>query len=228
MDNAEFDAALLASVFSLAAERGWSRVSVVQAARDADLPLDRARRRFPGRCAVLLRFGSQADQAALALAANEGSTRDRLFDILMRRIDFLQRHRAGVLALLRHLPADPPTALALAAANLCSMGWMLEGAGVSASLPRGQLRRKGLLAVWLWTLRAWQRDDSEDLSATMAALDQALSRAEQAENWLGGRRDASGSTASTTDPSGEPPFESPPDEAPPDEPFPETPPSPPG
>ena len=143
MDNAEFDAALLASVFPLAAERGWPRVSVVQAARDADLPLDRARRRFPGRCVVLLRFGSLADQAALALAPNEGSPRDLLFDILMRRIDFLQRHRAGVLALLRHLPADPPTALALAAANLCSMGWMLEGAGISARGPRGAAAPQG-------------------------------------------------------------------------------------
>ena len=189
MGNAEFDAALVASAFSLAAERGWSGVSVAQAARDADLPLDRARRRFPGRFAVLLRFGSLADQAALALVTAEGSPRDRLFDILMRRIDFLQRHRAGVLALLRHLPADPPTALALAAATHGSLGWMLEGAGIGASGPRGQLRCKGLLAVWLWTLRAWQRDDSEDLSATMAALDQALSRAEQVESWLGGRRE---------------------------------------
>ena len=188
--DTEFDAALVASAFSLAAERGWSGVSVVQAARDADLPLDRARRRFPGRGAVLLRFGSLADQAALALATSEGSHRDRLFDILMRRIDFLQRHRPGVLALLRHLPCDPPMAVGLAAASLCSMGWMLEGAGISGRGPRGQLRRKGLLAVWLWTLRAWQRDDSEDLSATMAALDQALSRADAAENWLHRRHDA--------------------------------------
>ena len=48
MDNAEFDQALVASAFRLAAERGWDGVSVAQAARDADLPLDRARRRFPG------------------------------------------------------------------------------------------------------------------------------------------------------------------------------------
>ena len=207
MDNdAEFDAALVASAFSLAAERGWSRVSVAQAARDADLPLDRARRRFPLRGVVLLRFGSLADQAALELATSEGSHRERLFDLLMRRIDFLQRHRAGVLALLRHLPADPPLALALAAANLCSMGWMLEGAGVSARGPLGHLRGKALLAVWLWTLRAWRRDDSEDLAATMAALDQALLRAEQAEDWLGGRRGA-GKAAS---PPAESPFDEPP------------------
>ncbi len=205
MDNAEFDSALVASAFSLAAERGWSAVSVAQAARDADLPLDRARRRFPARCVVLLRFGSQADQAALELATNEGSPRDRLFDMLMRRIDFLQRHRTGVLALLRHLPADPPLALALAAANLCSMGWMLEGAGIASRGPHGQLRRKALLAVWLWTLRAWQRDDSEDLSATMAALDLALLRAEQAETWLSGRQ-----AAASPGPLPEAPFDEPP------------------
>ena len=62
----------------------------------------------------------------------------------MRRIDFLQRHRPGVLALLRHLPADPPMALALAAASLCSMGWMLEGGGhFRARACAGELRAQG-------------------------------------------------------------------------------------
>ena len=47
------------------------------------------------------------------------------------------------------------------------------------------------MAVWLWTIRAWRRDDSADLSGTMAALDIALSRAEQAAGWVGvGRRRA--------------------------------------
>jgi ubiquinone biosynthesis protein COQ9 len=190
MENAEFDAALIASAFALAAERGWSGVSVAQAARDAGLPLDRARRRFPGRCAVLLRFGGLADQAALVGVTNEGSCRDRLFDILMRRIDFLQRHRAGVLALMRALPTDPALALALAAANLGSMGWMLEGAGITSQGLHGCLRRNALLAVWLWMLRAWQQDESEDMASVMAALDQALSRADAAENWLGRHRSA--------------------------------------
>ena len=191
MDNTEFDAALISSAFALAAERGWSGVSVAQAARDAGLPLDRARRRFPGRCAVLLRFGSLADQAALTSAASEGSRRDRLFDILMRRIDFLQRHRAGVLALMDALPADPALALTLLAANLCSMGWMLEGADIASHGLHGRLRCKALLAVWLWTLRAWRSDESEDLSSVMAALDQALARAAAAEEWLGHRRSES-------------------------------------
>ncbi len=113
MDDAEFDRALIAAAFQVAAEQGWRRLSVAAAARAGGLPLPRARERFPGRAAILLRFGRLADQAALADAPSEGPIRDRLFDLLMRRIDALQSHRGGVLALLRALPSEPPFALLL-------------------------------------------------------------------------------------------------------------------
>lgn len=185
MDDAEFDRALIDSAFAMAASDGWPAVRVAEAARRAGLPLDRARIRFPTRSTVLLRFGRLADAEALATPAGDGPVRDRLFDILMRRIDVLQVHRSGVLALFRALPTDPCTALLLSMASVKSMHWMLEGAGVPAEGLSGRLRAKGLLAVWLWTMRAWQRDESADLSATMAVLDEALNRADRAAAWLG-------------------------------------------
>jgi ubiquinone biosynthesis protein COQ9 len=187
MDDAAFDRALIAAAFQIAAESGWSAVNVVAAARAAGLPLARARERFPGRVAILLRFGRMADQAALAEAPSEGPVRDRLFDLLMRRIDTLQAHRAGVLALLRALPAEPPITLLLALATRRSMRWMLQVAGVPTSGVRGELRVKGLVAVWVWTIRAWRSDENQDLSATMSALDAALRRAESAAERLGWR-----------------------------------------
>lgn len=66
------------------------------------------------------------------------------------------------------------------------MRWMLEAAGVSARGIRGELRTRGLVAVWLWTVRAWQGDETSDLSETMAALDTALGRAEQVGGWMSG------------------------------------------
>ena len=189
MDDAAFDRALIGSVFDLIAARGVPGATIGEAARTAGLPLDQARRRFSGVGAVLKGFGSLADQAALGEIDLSGSTRDRLFGVVMRRIDFLQTHRAGVIALLRGLPRNPPLALLLGAATLRSMAWLLDGAGVGATGPIGVLRAEGLLAVWLWTIRAWQRDESADLSGTMAALDTALARAEQAAGWLPGRRD---------------------------------------
>ena len=188
MDDREFDAALVAAAFELAAGQGWSRVRVVPAARLAGLDLGRAQARFPHRAAVLCRFGQLADREALAAASAGAPVREQIFDMLMRRVDVLQAHRAGVLALFRGLPANPPAALWLATSSLRSMGWILDAAGVSAGGARGRLRAKGLFAVWLWTVRAWRGDESADLAATMAALDQALTRAEQAEAWLHPRR----------------------------------------
>jgi ubiquinone biosynthesis protein COQ9 len=218
MDDAQFDAALIAAAFQLAMESGWQSVSAAAAARAAGLPLAQARERFPGRAAILLRFGRLADRASLVEVPPEGSARDRLFDLLMRRIDVFQAHRAGVLALFRALPAEPPTALLLALATRWSMRWLLEAAGIPTRGLRGELRVKGLVAVWLWTMRAWRGDETEDLSATMAALDRALGRAERAAEWLGwGGRAASTSSDATEPAATEPdagPIEPPPDAPP--------------
>lgn len=192
MDDTEFDRALVASAFTLAAEQGWSRVSVTAAARAAGLPLDRARGRFLGRTGILARFGRIADQSALAHASSDGSHRDRLFDLVMRRIDVLQSHRGGVLGLRDFVRREPMLIPMLALATALSMAWMLEAAGISAQGGRGRLRTKGMVVVWLCTVRAWARDTSEDLSATMKVLDRALDRAERAEAWLHcGRRSRS-------------------------------------
>lgn len=190
MTDTEFDTALVTAAFRLAGEDGWRTVNVAASARAAGLSVAEARGRFPSRATILLRFGQLADQAALLDAPDEGPPRDRLFDLLMRRYDVLQTHRAGVKAVLRSLPTDPATALLLACATRRSMQWMLQGAGVTANGARGALQVKGLLAVWLWGVRAWERDDSEDLSGTMAAVDTALQRAEQVASWLHGRPDA--------------------------------------
>jgi len=210
MTDTEFDTALVTAAFRVAGEEGWSQVNVAKAARAGGLSVAEARARFPSRAAILLRFGRLADQAALLDVPDEGPVRDRLFDLLMRRFDVMQTNRAGVKALLRALPTDPPTALLLACATRRSMRWMLQGAGVTATGARGALQVRGLLMVWLWAVRAWQRDESEDLSGTMVAVDAALNRAERAAQWLHGRRstpedrpgdsDAEDSNAEESDP----------------------------
>jgi hypothetical protein len=100
----------------------------------------------------------------------DGTVKDRLFDILLRRFDFLQMHRAGVVALMRALPVEPAWSAWLSSETLKSMGWMLEGAGVSSRGLRGEVAKRGLAVVWAWGIRAWLRDETEDLSTTMAAV----------------------------------------------------------
>jgi ubiquinone biosynthesis protein COQ9 len=192
MSDIDFDGALIASFFRLVAAQGWDGASVAEAARTAALSVAEARLRFPSRAAVLRQFGRMADRAALAEIPTNGTVRDKLFDLLMRRFDTLQAHRAGVIVLLRALSSEPPAALLLACATQRSMRWMLHAAGVQTAGLRGELCVRGLVVVWLWTLRAWQRDESADLAGTMAALDAALRHAERLAAWLGGRATGAG------------------------------------
>ncbi len=188
MDTNEFDKAVVAAVFQQAGLVGWADTSLVDAAREAGLDLARLRIRFPGKDALLLRFGTMADQAALAASQSEGSPRERLFDLLMARFDQLQQHRGGMLSLIAALRTDPATTLLLYGATLRSMRWMLDAAGIPTGGVTGVLRVHGLLAVWAYALRAWERDEGADLPATMAAVDRALDRAIQAEGMLPGHR----------------------------------------
>jgi AcrR family transcriptional regulator len=187
MDDTEFDNTLIASALTLAGTQGWRAVTIPAAARAADLPLARARLRFPSKAAILLGFNRLADALTLEDTPEEGTVRDRLFGLLIRRFDALQAQREGILAVSRGLPFDPVTAVLLVCATRRSMRWMLQAAGVPTAGPIGELRVRGLMAVWVWAMRAWEKDESEDLTATMAALDTALSRAEQAAGWLAGR-----------------------------------------
>ncbi len=204
MDDPDLDRALLTALFEQAALRGWPEATVATAARDAGLPLDRVRARFPSKGAALLRFGLLADQAALGSGAPDETPRERLFDMVMRRFDSLQAHRDGVLALTRALPREPGTSALLYMATLRSMNWLLDAAGVPLGGLAGQLRAYGLLAIWLRALQTWQRDESQDLSATMAAVDKGLDRALRAEDWLPFRSGSAADAAEVLETAGEP------------------------
>jgi len=186
------DPALLA-FWRVLAGGGWSALTMRAVAAEAGITLAELRARFASPLEILRAHAAAVDAAVIeGTMEDETSTaRDRLFDVLMRRLDMLQANRPGVIRLMRDLPRDPLLALWLATEQPRSMRWMLEAAGLEATGPRGALRAHGLGAVWLAALRAWEKDESEDLSATMAALDRALDQADKAARSLGlGRKEA--------------------------------------
>ena len=177
---------LVAALWQVVATHGWQGLTMHRLAVAAGVPLADIRRQVPSRLHLLKLHGRAMDASALACGAIEqhGSPRDRVFDVLMRRIDAMQPHRAGLLRLFQDVKRDPLLGLLLLAELPCSMAWMLESAGLSpAGLP-GLLRVNGTTAVWLATIRAWAQDETQDLAPTMAALDKALDQAERVARTL--------------------------------------------
>jgi len=173
---------IIAAALRLAETRGLGEIALRDIAVEADMPFAELYARFPAKLAVLAAFSRSIDGKLLAASESEppeGSARDRLFDLLMRRFDLLQPHRDALRAILQATRRDPLAAACGARSLARAMASTLEAAGLSASGLSGLVRVKGLLAIYLAVLRRWLGDDSEDKAATMAMLDRLLGRAER-------------------------------------------------
>lgn len=204
-----FDKDITAALLAVAGRDGWGETTLAAIAEEAGVGLGPLRARFATREAILLRFGTVVDTAVVAQPATGETAREKLFDVLMRRFDALQPHRAGILAVARAAPSDPCLLAVGAPAAVRSMAWMLEAAGIPAAGITGQLRAKALLALWVAAFRAWAKDESADMGATMAALDRLLDRAEGLARSLeplipGGRKPAPEGAGPASGPAAEP------------------------
>jgi AcrR family transcriptional regulator len=178
--------ALVAALWRVIATHGWPGLTMGRLAAEAAVPMATLRDRFPSRLDPLILHGRRVDHAVLAgtIPGQGGAARDRLFDVLMRRLDAMQPHRAGILRFLRDMRRDPSLAVLLGPQLSLSMRWMLDAAEIEGNGGRRRAMSLGLVGVWLATVRAWAEDESEDLGPTMAALDRALDRAEQVARTL--------------------------------------------
>jgi ubiquinone biosynthesis protein COQ9 len=190
---------LAAAALEEIAALGWRETTVAGAAARAGLDPHQAAILAPTKAALVPWIVDLIDAEALGAARapdRSVSVRDRLFDLLMRRCDALQKRRAGIRLLIQGLPRDPAAAVGFGCRIGRSMAATLAAAGVSADGPVGCARVLGLKAVMAATMRVWLGDDSADMAKTMAALDRALNVAERAASFVRRPKPKSGSRSS--------------------------------
>jgi AcrR family transcriptional regulator len=173
---------IIAAFLNLLAEKPIEQIGFVEIAEACGMSLAQLRGEFPSTLAILAAHVKAVDRAVLSQDfgdVEEEPARERLFDVLMRRLEMLTPHREAVRSLLRSARRNPPLALALNGLAVRSQQWMLTAAGIGASGPRGMIRAQGLAALFGGVLRTWVHDDDPGLARTMAALDRALGRGQR-------------------------------------------------
>ena len=171
--------AFVAALRELAGQRSWEDISITDIATRANVSLADFRDAFPSKGAVLASFSRTIDRAVL-----EGTTDDlmgepakeRLFDVLMRRLDALAPYKLGLEGIDEWIARSPLAAAAVNRVEINSMRFMLEAAGIESEGTVGAVKLQGLVVVWSRVLRAWFRDDDHGLAPTMAKLDDELTR----------------------------------------------------
>jgi AcrR family transcriptional regulator len=170
---------LLAAAFGLIGDEGWRGFSFAALARRTGVSRVEVYRQFRSREALLGALNRRADEAMLAVDDTELAglpPRDRVFELLMRRLEALVPYRAGLARLARDRCPDPRVVLLTACRLERSLMWLQDIAGVRCHGLRACVARRALGLAYLRTAQVWFDDTGADLGRTMAQLDKQLRR----------------------------------------------------
>ena len=178
---------ILEALMTLLSQQPIEEIGLAAIARQAGVSLAELRQIFGSSLAILAAQVKEIDRHVLAGGDPEMAEelpRERLFDVLMRRLDLLETHKPAVRSVVRSARRNPTLALALNGLALRSQQWMLAAAGINTGGARGMLRAQGLAVLYASVLRTWIDDDDPGHARTMAALDRALARGQRWSGFL--------------------------------------------
>ncbi|MEM9878027.1 MAG: hypothetical protein AAF862_01975 [Pseudomonadota bacterium] len=180
----EFEAIFLAAADHIAAV-GAQHFSVNEIAESLNVTPDMLQPLFNDLYSFSASFGRFIDGAVLRekgdeFADSDEPARDRLFDVIMARFDALLPYKAAVQELGVALRRDPKlSALVVSSLLPNSMSVLLSVSNTAVEGRKKRLQVAGLTLLWLRVSTVWGKDDSEDMSKTMSALDKELIRADR-------------------------------------------------
>jgi AcrR family transcriptional regulator len=178
-------AAAIEAFMQLLAEKRFEEIGMADVATQANVSLADLRDEFRSTLAIFGAHVKENDRKVLAGAdadMAEEPPRERLFDVLMRRIEAMAPHREAIRSLMKSASCNPGLAFALNGLAVRTQTWMLTAAGIDAAGPRGAIRAQGTAMLFASVLRTWVDDEDEGLARTLAALDRALARGQR---WSG-------------------------------------------
>jgi AcrR family transcriptional regulator len=180
-------AAIVDALMKLAAEQRFEDITITAIAAEAKVSLADFRDAFPSKGAVLGGFSRRIDRAVLEHGGEENadeSARERLFDVLMRRLEAMASHRDALREITQYLRREPMAALAFNQVLVNSMRFMLEAAGIGHEGAAGAVKLQGLVFAWARVVDVWLADEEPGLAKTMAELDRVLTRGEKSVSAL--------------------------------------------
>jgi AcrR family transcriptional regulator len=175
-----------AAALTLAAEHGWDNVTLADIATESSLS-EKALRAVFADIWEILAYVLQ-DIAGKTRATVEDyltdDWRENVQEILMTRFDLAQAHRAAFKRLPRDLAKHPRTLRRLARRFYDTMREILLLAGFPAEeINPATVGAFGLLYISI--IEVWSRDDTPDMSRTMAAIDKRIGYFARTAEWLG-------------------------------------------
>ncbi len=171
--------AIAEALMRLAAIEPWDLITLPMIAGEAGISLADMRDHYPSKGAILGGFARMIDRKVLSANMDDmfdEAPRDRLLDVMLKRLDALEPFREGIRALKKAIRRNPSLAIALNPTALNSFRYMLAVAGIDTEDRLAAVRIQGAVVLFSRALDIWLDEDDPGLPKTMAYLDKELDR----------------------------------------------------
>lgn len=178
---------ILSAALDVAATHPWEFVAIQQIADTAGLTVEQVTGRFQSKSDIVAAIIDALDtevEDVFTVVDEDAPMRDRLFDVLMERIELANQNRAAHISFFKSFGWTKDATCNDIALLKSSMSRMARCAGMDTDGLFGSIQLSGLSLAYLWVLLAWVNDASPDLGKTMAELDRTLGRAERLMNYF--------------------------------------------
>jgi AcrR family transcriptional regulator len=179
MATAKTKQKILNTFLDLLTEHPYEDVSMPLIAETAKVKLSDLRSAYSSKLKLVAAFAEKIDTHVLDERdedMGDQPARDRLFDVLMTRIDALAEHKDVVRALHKTARRDPVLALDFNSLEVRSQKWMLIAAGIDLSGIKATAAAQGLSIAFARVVDVWLEEDDEGMPRTMARLDKELDK----------------------------------------------------
>lgn len=178
---------VLSAALDVAASYPWEFVAMSQIADSAGVTVGDVTSHFPSKTDIVAAIINELDvevEEAFSVIDEDAPMRDRLFDVLMERIELANQNRAAHISFFKSFGWTKDATCADITLLKSSMTRMAKCAGMETEGLFAGIHLTGLSLAYLWVLLTWVNDASPDLGKTMAELDKTLGRAEGLKNYL--------------------------------------------
>ena len=179
MATAKTTQKILKTFLKLLETHPYDDVSLPLLAEEAKVKLSDMRSAYASKLKLVAAFYEQIDTIVLEERdedMGDQPPRDRLFDVLMTRIDTLAEYKETIRALRAAAQQDPALALDFNALEVRSQKWMLIAAGIDVSGVKATVVAQGLSIAFARVLDVWLDEADEGMPRTMAKLDKELDK----------------------------------------------------
>lgn len=170
------------ALMRLASDRPWVDIEIVDIAKEAGVTLSEMRDLFPSKGAILDSYTRMIDKIVIEGTSTDLAgepARERIFDIVMRRLDAMTPHKEALRRISTALRRDALSLIALNRSGLNSARYMLAAAGVPTEGPLGFVKLQGFVITLSRVMETWFDDEDATAARTLAKLDEELGRGER-------------------------------------------------